>query len=441
MIDFPAYDPLDDRNLLFSFGALFSTLINVGAPVAFAVGGARLAWLFISPTPRAIPNTVRRSGWLTSGKLGLILFIAGCVFIAVAITTTRHLLTLPPGLWNIVPLVLVWLSALVGGILLASAIAVQSVLVDANRGLQETDWGRSTLPSLEGLTLVGLALALASVTGFRWLEELDVATADLPDLKQRVFIIKILFYWTLISAAINHLESPRNQETEQRGSSWWMTWFGWPLLLVGFGWTLKGVLPNGHEIERFAADPAYHLDVPRALWEGTLLALPGFALAVVVIVRLAARALPVRAGRKQPETWPAMLSCAACLMLATIFAQCYVQRYPAPDVAFDVWIGFALPLVIGMAATPLFGPCLRLFGSVTDSLNRMAKHNLFLQIVLWAPVAALVIGLLYVVSRLTALMLALAVLGWASAVASDLRKLPRRDRGKPFKPLPPETTT
>lgn len=426
---------------MFISADLFSTLINVGATVALAVGGARLVWLFLSPTPRAVSNTVRRRGGLTSGRLGLVLFTAGCVFVAIAIATMRHLLSLPHSLWNIVPLAIVWLSALAGCILLASAIITQSVLVDAYRGVQEADWGQATSPNLEGLALVGLALALAAAGGFHWLGAVDIATADLPGLKQRTLFINILFYWTLIAAGIRHYrEQFRTQEAGQIEQARWMAWFGLPLLLAVFGGILRAALPSEHGIERFAADPASHFDVSGALWRGSLLALPGLALAALVIARLAARALPVGAARKQPEGWTAALYCAACLMLATVFAHWYVRQHPAPDVAFDVWIGFALPLAVGMAGAPLLGPGARLSRSLARSINGAARDNLFFQIALWTPVAALAIGLLYVASRLTALMVVLAILGWASAVASGVRGLPRRNQRKQFQPVPPETT-
>lgn len=412
-------------------GAWFPSIVNLCLAAGLLAGGARLFWLFLSPVPKA-NEVVQRRKFLTLGRFAPLLVILGSAAVAGFAIVALWLKSAPHGWWNIFPYLTAYALGILGAGALLMGIAVQSVLVDINRGL-DVEAGTGNLQrNLDAAFVFAFGIIMLAALGYRWMPELDWSTATLADIERQKFAIRGPFYLAAFAAVIRTHYSVR-------GDAWkagkvlgrFATWAG-VLFFIALNQIVDGLLPHDYDVKEYLRDrndPIALLGIetplspPPDMWHGELVALIGL---VLVMTMSAMTCLDMLARRGvssiyiPQRSWPGIVF--ACLALAA--TALFAKHDLPPDVTVD-WIAeVAVPLTIGMALVRAF-PALWAFGGWGwRAAAKTAAHGLLTQILLLlllAPAAAI---LLYAASLLTRTGFAVLLLGGIAAAALGWLRIP-----------------
>lgn len=323
-------------------GALFPSMVNLCLLVGLLVGGARLLWLFLSPVPRA-DEVVQQRRLLTLDRFAPLLVVLGCGAVVGFALIILWLKSAPQGWWNIFPFLAAYALGTVGAGALLAGIAVQSLLVDVNRGFDaETPTG-NLQRNLDAALVFAFGIIVLAALGYRWLPAFDWSTATLADIERQKFAIRSPFYLAAFGAVIRTRHSVRGDAWAVSKALGHVTTSAGVLFFIALNWTVNGLLPHRYDVKQYLKDRSdpitlpgieIPLSPPPDMWNGELVALIGLAL-VMTMSAMTCLDMITRRGVSSiyiPQRfWPGIVF--ACLALAA--TALFAKHDLPPDATVD----------------------------------------------------------------------------------------------------------
>lgn len=423
---------------LFPASSVFPDFLHITIAVGLVAGGARMLWLFLSPVPRPMPETVTRRRFLTIGKFAPLLMVVGCVCAAVAVGIVLLAASWPRGWWNLFPYLAMYAFALASASAFIAGIVVQTTLVDAHRGFDPATETGNLQRNFEAALLVLFALATSMLMNFDWLPDLDWSTVAQADAEQYRLAVRAPALAVILAAVIRMNRAAEDSSLPTKKGYGYLTLWAAVALSIAIDWTLDAIVPEDRDIERYIrdrGDPIALTDVtlplptPPDFHFGEMLAMVALSLllttAVVTTVDLLARR-GVATAFVPRRVWPALLFLCLALSGTYVLAQGGATAESTSDWAAAV----ALPLILGMGLARLFPLLARVVKATWRYARKKAGHGLPGQFLIFLLLTSLAAILLIAAAQLSALVFGLfwmvgcaaISLGWShSAPAASTR--------------------